>query len=43
MTAHKERGYTFTFRSGGVVVTKGHIYVGFFETLDQALIRVFGG
>lgn len=43
MVAHVERGYTFNYRSGGVVVLKGHVYVGFFETLEDALTRVFGG
>jgi len=43
MTVHVERGYTFIYRSGGVVVLKGHIYVGFFDTLEDALNRVFGG
>lgn len=42
MTVHEERGYTFQFRSGGVVVLKGHIYIGFFDTLEQAYERVLG-
>jgi hypothetical protein len=43
MTIHQEREYSFQFRSGGVVVLKGHIYIGFYETLEQDLTRVFGG
>ena len=43
MIIHKERGYSFQFRSGEVVVLKGHTYIGFFETLDEAIERVFGG
>lgn len=43
MSVYKERGYSFQFRSGGVVVLKGHIYIGFFETLEQAFEQVFGG
>lgn len=43
MVVHVERGYTFTYRSGGVVVLKGDVYVGFFETLEQAFEQVFGG
>ena len=42
MIIHKERGYTFQYRSGGVVVLKRHSYIGFFDTLEQALQEVFG-
>lgn len=42
MSFHEERGYSFQFRSGGVVVLKGHIYIGFFETFEKALKQVFG-
>lgn len=43
MTIHQERGYNFTYRSGGVVVLKGHIYIGFFDTIELAFQHVFGG
>jgi len=43
MIIHQERGYSFQFRSGGVLVMKGRTYVGFFDTLEQALKQVFGG
>ncbi len=36
-------GYSFISRSGGVVVLKGHIYIGFFENFNEALDKVIGG
>lgn len=43
MIIHQEREYLFQFRSKGVIVMKGRTYVGFFDTLEQALKQVFGG
>lgn len=35
-------GYSFYFRSGGVVVLKGHDYKGFYDTFEDALATIFG-
>lgn len=40
---YHEDGYTFSFRSNGVVVLKGDEYIGFFDTIDQAFEQVLGG
>ena len=42
MIIHEERGYSFQFRSGGVVVLKGHEYIGFYDTIELAFKHVFG-
>jgi hypothetical protein len=36
-------GYSFYFRSGGVVVLTQDEYVGFYETYDEAVAATVGG
>lgn len=43
MLLDKISGYSFYSRSGGVVVLKGHIYVGFYDNYIEALDKVLGG
>lgn len=34
--------YQFISRSGGIIVLKGHIYMGFYQTMQEALNHTFG-
>ena len=42
MNIHEELGYSFQFRSGGVVVLKGDEYIGFYDNIELAFKHVFG-
>lgn len=43
MLIDKISGYSFYFRSGGVVVLKGDDYIGFYDTYEDAVNQVIGG
>ena len=42
MIIYKECGFSFQFRSGGVVVLKGREYIGFYDNIELAFKHVFG-